>query len=102
MENSELNIIQRFKELIGTYNELLSVQTNKTKSKQFRDLQKKKILEYLYGLKSKLYSRNQLSILLDVTPERIRQINLEILRELKEKINEPDTDVFTNYLLIVY
>jgi SEFIR domain len=99
MEKTEINVISRFKVLIESYLDLLSVQANKTISKQQRDIQKRKILEYSYGLKSKLYSRVGISYLLVITVERVRQITNAVIGEIRAIINEKNSDIFTSYYI---
>ena len=95
MEQSDLSLIQKFKEFFGTYMESLEVQAHKTKPKQKWDHHRKVVLENTYHLKSKQYTRKEMSFLFGVTEERVRQINRETIAGISEKINEVNPDIFT-------
>lgn len=99
MEQSDLSLIQKFKEFFGTYMELLEVQAHKTKPKQKWDHHRKVVLENTYHLKTKQYSRKEMSFLFGVTEGRVRQINRETIAGINEKINEVNPDIFTLFYL---
>lgn len=99
MGQSDLSLIQKFKEFFGTYMESLEVQAHKTKPKQKWDHHRKVVLENTYHLKTKQYSRKEMSFLFGVTEERVRQINRETIAGISEKINEVNPDIFTLFYL---
>ncbi len=97
MKEKNNDFILRFREYIDNYIARLNVEINKTPSKIERDKRKSKILEYSYGLKSKYYTREELSFLLNMTIERIRQINIDILKEIKSEIKSKKNNLFSDY-----
>jgi hypothetical protein len=99
MEQSDLSLIQKFKEFFGTYMESLAVQANKTKQKQKWDHHRKMVLENSYHLTPRRYSRKEMSFLFGVTEGRVRQINRETIAGIKGKIDEVNPDIFTLYYL---
>ncbi|MFT6945606.1 MAG: hypothetical protein ACJARP_000011 [Vicingaceae bacterium] len=77
-------------EIVHSYVSRLKFSQNKTKGKSERDLRKSKIMSFSYGLENKIYSKEEISLLLDISPERVRQLKKEILKDLREQIFEPE------------
>jgi hypothetical protein len=96
MKNLNDSILGTFKQLIDSYSNILSLNLGKTPSKANRDNRKKNILLYTYGLKSKAYSREEISLLLDITVERVRQLQIEVVSEIKEIIKSYLSDTKTS------
>ncbi|MCX6238297.1 MAG: hypothetical protein NTY07_12215, partial [Bacteroidia bacterium] len=71
MEQKDLNLMQKFKEFIGTFMDSLAVQANKTKPRQTWDHHRKMVLENSYHLTSKHYSRKELSFLFGLSEGRV-------------------------------
>ena len=99
MEQSDLGLIQKFKEFFGTFMDSLAVQAHKTKPKQIWDHHRKMVLENSYHLKSKRYTRKELSFLFGLSEERVRQINKETIASISGRIKEINSDIFTRYYL---
>lgn len=99
MEQSDLGLIQKFKEFFGIFMDSLAVQAHKTKPKQKWDHHRKMVLENSYHLKSKRYTRKELSFLFGLSEERIRQINKETIASISGRIKEVNSDIFTRYYL---
>ena len=99
MGQSDLGLIQKFKEFFGTYMDSLAVQAHKTQPKQKWDHHRKMVLENSYHLKSKRYTRKELSFLFGLSEERVRQINKETIAALSGRIREVNSDIFTRYYL---
>ncbi len=98
MEDKNNNIITQFKGYIDIYIAKLNVEISKTKSKIERDKRKSKILEFTYGLKSKYYTREELSFLLNLTIERVRQIWQDVIKEIQTEIKSQENNIFpTSY-----
>lgn len=96
---NDKNFIDKFKKYVNSYISRLEVKISKTSSKVERDEKKRKILEYSYRLKSKYYTREELSYLLDITSERVRQIGVEVVKEItKEVTTEIKGVFFSNYI----
>ena len=88
------NLLYDFREFTNSYLSRLDLKINKTQSKIERDQRKKQILEYSFGLKNKFYTTEELSYLLNQSTERIRQIKLQTLIELRREIFSPSEDLF--------
>lgn len=78
------------RDIIKSYLSSLRFTQNKTRAKSERDSRKAEIISFTYGLENKKYSREEIALLLDMTYERVRQINKEGLRDLREQIFEPE------------
>jgi hypothetical protein len=77
-------------EIVRSYLSSLRFSQNKTKSKSERDKRKADIVSYTYGIENKTYSREEISLLVDMTVERVRQVNKECLTDLRKQIFEPE------------
>lgn len=99
MEQSDLGLIQKFKEFFGTFMDSLAVQAPKTEPRQKWDHHRKMVLENSYHLESKRYTRKELSFLLGLSEERVRQINKETIAAISGRIKEVNSDIFTRYYL---
>lgn len=106
VENSEQNrnemekensFIVKFKKYVNSFISRLEVKINKTASKVARDERKKQIFEYTYGLKSKKYTKEEISFLLDITTERVRQIGIEVVKEISSEVTKEDKNTFFGY-----
>lgn len=97
MNNPKSNVLNKFKEFVNSYLDRLGVEISKTSSKIDRDKTKRKILEFSYNLNGKFYTQEELSYLLNVTSERVRQIKLKAVEELRSEIIESDSNIFTEY-----
>jgi len=78
------------KEISQSYLSSLRFTQNKTRAKSERDAIKANVISFTYGLENKKYSREEIALLSDVTTERIRQINKEVLQDLRKQIFEPE------------
>lgn len=95
----EINFIVKFKKHVNSFISRLEVKMSKTSSKIERDERKKQILEYSYGLKSKTYTREEISFILDVTSERVRQIGIEVVKEIRREVTTEDKNTFFSYYI---
>ncbi len=93
------SFIIKFKKYVDSYLSRLDIKIYKTPSRRERDVCKRKILEYSYGLKSKYYTREELSYLLDISSERVRQINIEAVKEIRKEVTtEVKGTFFSDYI----
>ncbi|MFW5983331.1 MAG: SEFIR domain-containing protein [bacterium] len=90
----EISFIVKFKKYLNSFISRLEVKMNKTSSRIERDERKKQILEYTYGLKSKSYTLEEISFLLDITSERVRQIGIEVVKEISNDVTKEDKNTF--------
>lgn len=97
--DEEFGFIEKFKEYVNSFISRLEVKMNKTPSRLERDGRKKQILEYTYGLKSKIYTREEISFILDITAERVRQIGLEVVKEINKEITTEEKNTFFSYYI---
>lgn len=95
----EISFIVKFKKYMNSFISRLEVKMSKTLSKIERDERKKQILEYTYGLKSKTYTREEISFLLDITSERVRQIGIEVVKEISREVTTEDKNTFFSYYI---
>lgn len=91
--------IKKFKKYVDSYLSRLDIKIYKTPAKRERDIRKRKVLEYSYGLKSKYYTREELSYLLDITSERVRQINIEAIKEIRKEVTTEIKGTFFSYYI---
>lgn len=107
-KNSELNdcrmgndnnFIEKFKNYVNSFISRLEVKMNKTTSRIERDDRKRQILEYSYGLKSKYYTNEEISCLLDLTSERVRQIGIEVVKEISKEVTTEVKNIFFSYYI---
>ena len=87
-------------EIVHSYLNSLRFSQNKTKSKSERDERKADVISFTYGLENKIYSREEISLLLDITIERVRQINKESLTDLKNKYSNLKKEVYLEKIMI--
>lgn len=86
-----------FQELVESYLRALGFGANKTAGKAERDRKKMDSVIYTYGLKGKTYSREEISIVLELTEERVRQIVKDAIEEIRLQIFEADdSELFEN------
>lgn len=78
------------KEISQSYLTSLRFTQNKTRAKSERDAIKANVISFTYGLENKKYSTEEIALLSDVTTQRIRQINKEVLQDLRKQIFEPE------------
>ncbi|HSH67446.1 MAG TPA: SEFIR domain-containing protein [Bacteroidia bacterium] len=95
----EKSFIVKFKDYVNSYISRLNVKVNKTLPRIERDERKRKILEFSYGLSSKYYTNEELSYLLDLTKERVRQIGIEVIKEITEEVTTEINGTFFSYYL---
>jgi len=95
----EISFIVKFKKYVNSFISRLEVKMSKTSSRIERDERKKQILEYTYGLKSKNYTREEISFLLDITSERVRQIGIEVVKEISNEVTTEDKNTFFSYYI---
>jgi len=81
----------QFKDIINSYLKSLRFTQNKTKAKAERDLRKAEIISYYFGLENKKYSREEISLLTNLTVERVRQVTLVGINDLRQQIFEPSS-----------
>ncbi|WP_052123478.1 TIR domain-containing protein [Flavobacterium beibuense] len=92
-----MNWLNDFYEITNNYIKSLQFKQNKTTSKFERDQKKYKILIYSFGLEGKIYDRNEISILLGITVERVRQVLKKCINEINQNIYHPtDLGLFGN------
>lgn len=77
-------------EVVLSYLNSLRFSQNKTISKSQSDARKADVISFWYGLENKIYSTEEISLLLDITTERVRQLNKESLNNLRKQIFEPE------------
>ena len=95
----ENSFIVKFKKYVNSLISRLDVKINKTTSKIERDDRKKQILEYTYGLKSKIYTKEEISFLLDITTERVRQIEDEVIKDIRSEVTIEDKYTLFSYYI---
>lgn len=95
----ENSFIEKFKKYVNSFISRLEVKMNKTPSKIEKDESKRQIIEYTYGLKSKYYTREEISYLLDITSERVRQIGIEVVKEIRKEVTTEVKNTFFSYYM---
>ncbi len=97
--DEEFGFIEKFKKYVNSFISRLEVKMNKTPSRLERDGRKKQILEYKYGLKSKIYTGEEISFILDIPAERVRQIGLEVVKEINKEITTEEKNTLFSYYM---
>ncbi|MBA4240989.1 MAG: hypothetical protein C0448_09695 [Sphingobacteriaceae bacterium] len=86
-----MNWFTEIQEIINLYLTGLKFKYNKTKSQYERDEKKYAVLVYTFGLEGKNYSKEEIALLLDLSEERVRQIIIQSINEIRKHIFQPDT-----------
>ena len=82
-----MNWHKEFKTIVDNYTRSLQFSQNKTKSKAERDEAKRMALTLYFGLEGTKYSKEEISIITELSEERIRQIIKESLIEINSLNN---------------